>query len=803
MIRQRGFAAINLIGLALGLTICIFILLYVRFEHSYDEFHTNADRIVRTGVNGRLGDNDFSMIYNSAPFAFTAVEEYPEIINAARIWNPGYPVFRYGDRAFSEEHVYAADSTIFDIFSFEFVMGDPKTALTQPGNLVLTEEMAEKYFGDENPVGKVVNSDNRNDRTVTAVVKSFPENSHWKFDFLMSAVTYPGQSQNNQWVNNNWITYLLLEEGTDYKVLEPKLRDLVTKYVGPQVEEFIGVPWATLEEQGSGYEYYLMPLTDIHLNSHVDGELESNGSLTTVRAFTFIALFILLLASINYMNLATARSMTRAREIGIRKTLGATRSQLVGQFLTESLLTALLATVLSVIAVYLLTPWFQTFLNAPVELEASDLLLIFLAVIPVGLISGSYPSIFLSNFRIVKVLRGTKQDSPRSGWMRNGLVVFQFTVSIVLFLGMMVISKQLNYLQTKDLGFNPDDVVVVEKTDDIGQNMQSFLSAVRDIDGVQYASNSTGLIGRDDGIGSSVFGVNTDEGINNQLLMNMFVDHDFANVFDLELLSGRFYSRERLTDTNAVVLNQAAARVLYGEQEAVGRDFLFHGENPGETVPVEIIGVIKDFNFESPERAIRPMAYFLFGSHVWGPGNTARFGRIVSIKTRPGMEESVLAQVEPIWKNYAADQAMEYVYFDDDYALNLENQERVGQVVLLFSALAIAIASLGLLGLASFTAERRTKEIGIRKVLGASEVTILGMLSTHMLKLVAVAAVVGLPLAYYGMQRWLSGYVYRVSITPDLLILAALMAAFVATTTVVLQSLKVALSNPVNSLRYE
>jgi len=799
MWRQRGYAAINIVGLAVGITITLLILLYVRFETGYDQFNEHADNLVRVGIDAKLGGTTMAAAINCAPFGYTAVAEYPEVLAATRIQNAGFPVLRYGDKAFSEERWFRADSTFGDVFTLEYVLGDPKTALTQPFTVVITEEMARKYFGDENPMGKVLNSDKRSDWTVTGVVKSWPENAHFHFDFLAAMSTY-GQSRNTIWVTNNFHTYLRLAPGVDLRELEERFQELVFKYVGPQVSQFLGVSFEALQKRGDNFRYWVEPVTDIHLHSDYDIQLETNGNATTVMIFSFIAIFILLLACINYMNLATARSMTRAREIGIRKTLGSGRVQLVSQFLAESIFVSLLAVALALVAVELLLDRFQAFIGVPVELTPSDIILTLLAAIPIGLIAGSYPAVFMSRMRPVQVLRGSKGNSGGQSWLRNGLVIFQFIVSIMLFTGTLVIRKQLNYLQTKDLGLNPDNVLVIEKTDDIGRFMPTFLEAVREIPGVVSAENTGAIPGRADGVGNSVFTVETENGPSDQMLMNVWVGYDYLETYGIEMAEGRFYSRGSFSDTLGVILNEAAVKA-YGLEEPLGKEFLILGNRADQVETKKIIGVVKDYHYESPDREIRPKVLFLYGTRIFGGINN--FGKFVGIRVEDGREAEVLAAVEGIWKKYADDQAFEYVYFDEDYALTLAAQRQAGQITLLFSILAIFIACLGLLGLASFTAQRRTKEIGIRKVLGATELDILGLLSVDMLKLVGVAAVIAVPLSVWAMREWLTGFAYRINLGAGVFILATLVAALVALATVAAQSWRVAVSDPVNSIRDE
>ncbi len=797
LIKQRLYAFINIIGLAIGVTTCILILMFVDYERSYDSFHPNAEQIYRFNLDGKLGDNEFRMTNSCSPAGPTLLEEYPEVVNYVRIRNMGFPVLRYEDKVFSEESWWQADSSVFEVFNVPMVMGDPGTALTKPFSLVITERMAKKYFGDEDPMGKTLNSDNRSDWTVTGVIQEMPHNSHWHFDFLASMVTY-GDSRNTQWTSNNFITYLQLDEGADAKAFEAKFPELAQKYVGPEIQQFLGISLDQLVERGDAYNFFLTPLLDIHLSSHLAGEIEVNGDDQTVSIFMYIAIFILLLACINYMNLSTARSMSRAREIGIRKTLGGNRGQIIVQFLAESIFVTFIAFILALLLVQTISPWFSQLIDTPISLKVSNIPFILIWVIPVGLIAGSYPAFLLSSFNPLKVLKGNKTTGGRGNWLRNGLVIFQFSVSVTLLISTLIIHDQLNFLQTKDLGLNPDDLLIVKKTDDIGRTIQGFKASLRDDPGTVIVSNSTAIPGDDDGMGSNATTMIVNDLEETRLLGNFWVDYDYASVYELTLTEGRFFSRERGTDTNTVILNQAAVKA-FGLEEPLGMELTTYFRNPRPTF--KIIGIMEDYHYESPQKEILPLAIFLLGD-----GN-ARFipnwGKFVTIKYDPTHLDETLAHLETTWKQFAGEQALEYDHFDEFYAQLYRSEKQSADIVLLFAGLAIFIACLGLLGLASFNAERRTKEIGIRKVLGASVSSVLILLSKDTLKLMLVAVTIAVPVAYYAMSEWLKDYAYRIDISIMVFVGASLIALMVAVITVAWQSYQAAVANPVKSLRYE
>ena len=798
LIKQRLYAFINIAGLAIGVTTCILILMYVRYEKSYDTANPQASQIQRLGLAGKLGDNAFRMTNSTAPAGQAMLEEYPEVINYVRIRNTGFPVLRYEDKVFSEEQWWQADSSVFEVFNIPVIAGDPATALTRPFTVAITEKMARKYFGDENPIGKVFNSDNQADWTVTAVVEEMPLNSHWHFDFLGAMGTY-GDSRNPMWLSNNFQTYLLLKEGANPDELRAKFPDLVKRNVGPELQQYMGISIDEFFDRGDSYELLLTPLLDIHLYSNLQGEIEVNGDGRTVTIFGFIAIFILLLASINYMNLSTARSMSRAREIGIRKTLGSNRGQIIVQFLAESIFVTFLAFSLALILVKFILPWFSGLIDTPLSLDASDIPWIYLWVIPVGLLAGSYPAFLLSSFNPLRVLKGKPSAGKGGNWLRNGLVIFQFTVSITLLIGTMVIKDQLDYMQTKDLGLNPNNLLVVNKTDDIGRTIQGFKAALRDDPGTILVSNSTAIPGNEDGLNgnATIMVVNDEEVV--RLLAQFAVDYDYAAVFELEMAEGRFFSRDWGTDTMAVVLNEAAVRA-YGVKDPVGQNILSFGRD-SDRIPIKIIGVVKDYHFEAPQMEIRPMAMFLLPDVPMQ--DRPQWGKFVTVKVNPDQMNASLAHIEKSWNKFAGDQALEYDHFDEMYQELFRTEQAAANIITMFAALAIFIACLGLLGLAAYTAERRTKEIGIRKVLGASVANILAMLSRDTLKMVIISILLAVPISYYFMQEWLANFAYRVDISLFIFFAASVLAVVIAIITVSLQSFQAAVANPVKSLRYE
>jgi putative ABC transport system permease protein len=727
--------------------------------------------------------------------AQTLVREYPEVETAARLRRFGYPVFRYGDKVFSEENIFWVDQEFFDVFTVEFVRGDMNTALSKPLSIVLTESMARKYFGDENPVGKSLNADQRRDYQVTAVVEDPPRNAHFHYDFLASISTYE-DSRSPVWLSNNYHTYFVLKEGADPEALENKLSALVDKYVAPQIQAAVGISIEDFFQSGGKWGYFIQPLTEIHLQSHYEFELEPNGDIAYVYIFSLIAIGILLIAGINFVNLATARSVNRAREVAIRKTVGSRRTQLIRQFLAETIITSFAAVVIALVIVQFALPAFNSItgkeLAVPYFQNAATIPALFGVVLLIGVLAGAYPAVFLASFDPAVVLKSETVGKTRKSTLRNVLVVFQFTVSIVLIVGTIIVSRQLDYIQNKNLGFNKDQIVVVEKTDDLGNQIQTFRQELLNNARIINASNTSGLFGQS--IGNSAFQVAGETGEETHLLCTYYTDSYFADTYEIEMAAGRYFEEGRQADQEAVVLNETAVKEM-GLEDPVGKTIDSFGPSEGEREPLTIIGVMKDFHFESLHFQIRSIII-----RRYGPDGG---GRYVSVRVRPEGIRETLGFIENTWERFAGSQAFEYEFFDDHFASIYQSEERTRRIFMAFSLLAIIIASLGLLGLAAFITEQRTKEIGIRKVLGATEPRIIFLLSKEFTKWVILSNLIAWPAAYYFMSRWVQRFAYRPGISVWPFLLASVVVLVIALVTISYQTFKAARANPVDLIRYE
>ena len=807
LLKYKGYSFINILGLAIGIACCLLILLFVQDELNYDKYNEKADRIYRVAVYGHLGTSEFNSAVSATPLAETLLRDYPEVETAVRLRSFGYPVVRYKDKVFSEERFYWADSTFFNVFTVEFIKGNPGKALVEPRNVVITESMMKKYFGDEEPIGKIINLNNKQDYKVTGVIKDFPENSHFHFDFLAS-LTNTNSAKRTEWLINDWYTYIVLRTGSDPEDSEKMLDEVVNKYASPEITAAIGVPYKDLLSKGNRYKFYLQPLTDIHLRSDLEHEIEPNSSIAYVYIFSVIAVATLFIACINFINLSTARSSNRSKEIGIRKTLGSNRQQLIRQFLVETVLMSFMAVFFSVFLIELLLPSFNTLIGKHIEIKYLQKFytipaLIVLALV-VGIIAGIYPAFYLSSFNPIKIFRKDTVRSSKS-WLRNSLVITQFVISIILFIGTIVVYSQLQYIQNKKLGYTKEQVVVIQKTDDIAANKESFMDELQNIPGVVSASNSHTIFGKE--FGRTAYKLSGSGENDNGFYWTMYADYNFAETYQIKMAEGRFYSKEFGSDSLGVVINEAAAKNLGIIGNAVGKE-IYPIDNPG--FKRQIIGVMKDFHFESLHQSIKPFIINLYPESSSGyiPSNLSRyvapgFGRYVSVRLTPGDYEKKIEAIKEVWYKFAGNQAFEYFFFDQEFAKIYRAEERTKIIASVFSGLAIFIACLGLLGLAAFTVEQRTKEVGIRKILGAKITSIIFLLLKEFIKWILVANLIAFPLAYFIMKRWLEDFAYRINIPFWSFIIGGFSALVLALITVSFLAIKAATANPVESLKYE
>lgn len=793
--KNVGFTAINVFGLALGLATCMLIVFYVVDELSYDKFNTKADRIYRANMQIKFGGIDQTYASSPSPLGIVFKKDYPEVESSCRFLQRGGFNVKKGTQTIHEDRVIFADSTLFDVFTLPMVAGDPKHALVEPDAVVITETTAKRYFNTVQAVGKTITFDERLLYKVTGVIKDLPKQSHFHYDFFLS-MSSKNDSRDNAWFSNNFNTYVLLKPGTNVKQFEAKLPELMRKNAGPQLQDILHLNFDAFERAGNRYQLSLIPLLDIHLKSNLMSELEGNGNIQYVYIFGAVAIFILLIACVNFMNLSTARSANRAREVGVRKVLGSARKYLIAQFLSESMMVTFVATLIAVAAAYLLLPMFNNISGKNMELNAASLIWLvpslLVTVLVIGFLAGSYPAFFLSGFQPIEVLKGKLSAGFKGGMLRSSLVVFQFFISIVLIIGTLVIYNQLKYIQNKDLGYNRSQVMVVHGVYNLGEQTKVFKEEVRQLPGVAGVTMTGFLPTSNYRNSSSVFQERALDPKKAVLAQTWTVDDKYLPTLDIKLVKGRNFSDQMPTDSASMIVNETAAKLM-GVKDPLNKPMYLPMDNMAKTFKeYHIIGVIKDFNFASLRDNISPVIL------MYGQDNGS-----LSVKMNTANITGLMAQIKDKWKSIQPGKEFSFSFMDDDFDASYRAEQRMGTIFIIFTSLTIIIACLGLFGLAAYAAEQRTKEIGIRKVLGANVGNIVGMLSKDFIKLVLIAIVIAIPFAWYFMHQWLRGFAYRQNIQWWVIVLAAVAAVLIAFATISFQSIKAALANPVRSLKNE
>ncbi len=788
LFKYKAYSLINILGLAVGITACIMILLYVNDELSYDNYNLKAERIYRLYGKVHMQGREFNMAVSPAPAGATLVHDYPEVVQYTRLLPSSNMLIRYKNNVFIENRFFWADSTLFDVFTIPFIEGNPKTALDQPHTIVLTESLAKKYFGNEDPLNKIMNFEDGTAYTVSGVVKDCPSNSHFHYDIFASMASIEA-GKSNFWINNNFYTYIVLKKGASFSKLQAKFLALVKKYAGPQIYQGLGITFEDWKKKGNAYEFFLQPLTSIHLHSHLSNELEANGDIKYVYIFSIIAIFILLIACINFMNLSTARSITRSKEVGVRKVLGSNKSQLVKQFLIESFLLTFISISVAVILVEIFLPLFNNISVKDLHTNYFHSLIavpaLLAAIIIISLISGSYPAFFLSSFQPVKVLKG-KANGIKGSWLRSGLVIFQFSISIILFIGTMIIYNQMKYIQDANLGFNKEHVLVIQRAWALENHAGTFKDELMKNPNIISATNTNDLPGRQ--FSETVFKLENAP-VSQQFLMGMIsTDGNFAKTMGLKIVEGRYFSKENPSDSIACVINESAVKT-FDLKDPIGKRIKFAGQN----LVCTIIGIVKDFHLRSLHQKIEPLVIY------YSRGQT----NYLPIRISSNDISGSISAIKNEWKKFVQNKPFEYFFLDEDLNRLYHSDQKTGEILTSFSLLAIFIACLGLFGLAAYTTERRTKEIGIRKALGASVLRVIFILSKEFTKWVLVANVIAWPVAYYFMSKWLEDFAYRTNINIWIFILSGVLALLIALLTVISHAVKAARANPIKSLRYE
>jgi putative ABC transport system permease protein len=808
LLKKKVYSLINITGLSIGLATCILIVTYVINERSFDSFHENSDQIFRVVQTTKSADRDEDQA--TTPFALAPVldEEYSEsILKTVRFFDMQLESHTFVNRderiSFREENFYFTDSTFFDVFSAELLRGDPKSALRDPLSLVITEDLAKKYFGDQNPIGKLLNYRGIRDMTVTGVMENWPETSHMKIDLLASFTSLDdiyvsSPDYNESWLWNPIWTYIVIGENTDTKTLEQQLQTLAGKYY------YAYSGWPSDET----VELELQPVTDIHLHSNRDHEMEVNSSALYTNILLAVAVFILIIACINFMNLSTVRSLERSREVGLRKVMGGHKKQLISQFLGESFFLSFIAIILGCLIVYLSLPFFNELTGKSLGFDLFQNIYTIPALLGltifVSFFSGSYPAFFLSSFNPVQVLKGKGSSSSSNVLFRKALVTFQFSLSVILLIGTAVIFLQLNYIQEKDLGFDKNNVLLLPTM----QNLISWEFDTFKERGLSHSQiqNITGL-GKIPGSEAQEFyryvpaGTGESEDATN---LALHVTHDFIETFDLTLLAGRGFSREFPSDFDqSILINESMLSKLDVEipEEAIGSTFYFYPP-VGERESYSVVGVVKDFNYSSLKKEIQPLVIKL----VQGTQPILGYVAHTAVELSPGNPTAAIEHLEKIWTEINPIDPFEYRFLDERLNEIYESEQKMSSLATVFSLLCIIIACLGLLGLSSYSAHLKQKEIGIRKSLGASVTNIINLLSKEFIFLVILANLIAWPISYFGAQKWLENFPYRFDLytnLPMIFIVSGSIILFVALTTVSYHAVKAAMINPVQAIRNE
>jgi len=777
ILKHFGYSVLNILGLTLGISSALFLIIYVADEISYDHYHEKADRIYRVSTTIKEPDDQFTWIVAQIPFGPQVVHDYPEVQSFVRFIPMPRALYKFEDKEFNEENFFYVDSTLFDIFSYKVIKGEVKSALLAPKKIILTEKIANRYFGKSDPIGKTLTTGN-DTYEVTGVIQDVPSNSHFRFDAVASRNNLPKQL--GSWGNFGVYTYLLFPANFDVKAFETKMQGMYETYMKP----IFGPMNITLS-------YILEPITRIHLYSTNANEPEPTGSITYVYIFGIVAIFLVLIAAMNYMNLATARSTKRAREVGLRKVVGSRRSPLVLQFLSESMAFTFISLIISIILIILLLPIFNHLAGKSFNLQViySPVVIISLlaVMIIVGIFGGSYPAFFLSRFSPVTVLKGEITPGSAGSLFRKILVVIQFTVSVIMIICTLIVFTQLNYLKTMDQGFDQKNVISLQLNGPMSRKYPVLKQGLLENPNVKFVTSTNSSVG--EGSGKLIFNVETDQGMAQKGVNFTLVDHDFIETMGIKMVSGRAFQQNMPSDTlSAVVVNETFVNRM-GWKDPIGKKVEAGDAN---TLRARVIGVMKDYHqtgmyndIESLLMAYRPL------------------NDIIYIKLSGNETQPTLSFIETKWKEIFPGQPFVYTYLSERFNRQFDADEKRGLIFTMFTILAILIACLGLFGLASYMVEQRTKEIGIRKVFGANENTILRLISRDFLILVSIGIVIAVPVAYYFMSRWLENYVYRTKIGVPLLLSAALLTILITFITISYKAYQAAIMNPANALKTE
>lgn len=792
--KQKGYVAINIFGLSIGIACSLLIALFILHQLSYDQYNLNKDRIFRLTLDGKIGEQVVNAAYTASVIGPTMAADFPEVEKFCRLNSFGETIVKDGDRVFTVNDFVEVDSTFFQLFSIPLLKGSIHTVLAEPNTMVVSESTARIIFGNQDPIDKMVRVNTREEPyKITGVMADFPEETHFNADILTSFSSNQ-RSRDPEWMNNSFSTYLLLKPHTLAAAVEAKFPAMVEKYVGPRVQDLFGISISDFLAQGNRYSFHLQPLTRIHLDPSVEHEVKPAIDPKYLIIFGSIAILIIVIASINFMNLSTAQATKRAKEIGVKKVSGSSKGMLIAQFLADSMLISFIALVVAIILIYIALPYFNNLLNAKVSFPLFSnfytlpLLILFAAV--VGILAGIYPAFYLSSFNPGTVLKGKIRDGVKNGKLRSGLVAVQFLISIVLIIGTIIMYQQLNFMLNKDLGFTKDRLLVIERAGAIGNQVNTFKEELLKFPEIASVSASTAVPGHNNNNNGYML-----EGRDGEtfLLQTNWVDYDFLETYNIELADGRFFDRSHGSDEQACFVNRKTIEEFGITDFTQTRFITMDSEEDRAHMP--IIGVCNDFHFRSLHNRINPyMIRFK---------NDGRFFGYVTVKFRSNASAQLVKQIDEVWKRFASNNPMQYFFMSDDFAHMYRAERQNAQLSVVFAILGIFIAALGLFGLTSFSIEQRTKEVGVRKALGASGTSIFYLISKEIVLLVCIATLVAWPLIYFIAKNWLQNYYYRIHLEWFEFLAGFVVALVMALGTISYKTMKSVKVNPADTLRYE
>jgi putative ABC transport system permease protein len=792
--RQRAYIIINVLGLSIGIACSLFISLYVLNEISYDKFNTKKDRIYRIVLNFSTGESGMNLFASPAVLGPTLLKEFPEVDGFLRMNNPGIKEIKCNNQMFSEDHVVEADSSFFNFFSIRVLKGNPTNLLNAPHRVVLTESTAHKLFGNENPIDKPlqIGKDTVN-YIVTGIMADVPENSHFKADMLTSFMTNP-ESNDQIWFSASFSTYLLLKPNSGYKTVEAKFPDLVEKHLAPEIQKYMGITLKDFIAKGNKYSFSLQNLNDIHLDPSVQQQFEAAGNPKYLKILGTLAIFIVIIAAINFMNLSTAQASRRAKEVGIKKVGGSTRGMLVLQFLTESFILAFISLLIALIIIKVALPYFNNLISANLSVNLISgwyiIPSLLLFTLLVGFLSGSYPALYLSSFNPYEVLKGGIKTSMKNGMLRRILVVFQFAISILLIVGTIIMYRQIKFMEDKDLGFNKDQILVIEKPDDLTTKVKSFKETVKGIPGVVNIVSSSAVPGRNNRNASIKLAGGKDETFD---LETNFIDYDYLETYGIKLIAGRTFNKSFTTDIETCLLNENALKKMGITNIETAR--LTKPGDPTGTNYLQVIGVVKNFNFKSLHNQIEPYLFCL--------RTDAYYGGYISVKLSGQNISATINAIENKWKEFTGNKPLSYYFLDKDFEQMYIAEKQNARMAVIFSILAIFIASLGLFGLTSFTVEQRTKEIGVRKAMGSSITGIYATISKEVIILTFISALIAWPVVYIIAGKWLESFYYKMPLSVYSFFAGLAIALAIAIITISYRIIKAANVNAAQSLKHD